>query len=572
MLVQSLLKVRSLAFHGLMIVSIMVVVAIPFFGELTNRLDSSKLQLTMYKSSLESDIARYKFLPFILSQNDKLHDILAGRLDREESGYFMQRTKYATNVSAIYLLDDQGNTVAASNWHRQDSYVGRNFGFRPYYRDAMAGRLGQFYGIGISSLKPGFFIAYGLREKERVVGAVAIEINLSDLESIWRSGPDEILVHDVNDMVFLSSNKLWKHSVFGRGDVSLIPDGLTDDGAANPSDVERQVQAALTRCYRVGDITFYDDSIFGCVFPGKISIEEKIIEFGWTILSLQTARLFYVSAGLVLLIGTLIYAIILFSYRSFRNKFNRSIQKLRNQLVENSKLAAMGQMATEVAHEFNQPLAAIYMLLDTTRLLLERKQFRQADDNLVLISSHIEKMTQQISQMKSFASRHRVPSGDADIVAVAGSSITLFQNMLKKQDVKLSFEASDGEIHVPCNEIGLEQIFSNLITNALDAMADQVRKQLSISISRDEGRVVVWVRDNGPGISDPSRLFESFYSTKPRGTGLGLAIVKGIIEHSSGSISARNHPDGGAEFTLTWREVMLSRVEGARQSPNGLSL
>uniref|UniRef100_UPI003563DF88 ATP-binding protein n=1 Tax=Cohaesibacter celericrescens TaxID=2067669 RepID=UPI003563DF88 len=444
-----------------------------------------------------------------------------------------------------------------------ESYTGKNFGFRPYFKEAMAGRLGQFYGIGIVSSTPGFFIAYGLKSDDTIIGAVAIEIHLTDLETVWRSGPDDILVSDVNDVIFLSSNESWKHKSFGKSGASIDDNPAALDrfnnGVTNP--------IAQKICYRIGDITFYKNPLFSCIFPEKLSLKEEIVEFGWTIHSIQSARYIYNSVALIVSISVLLYLTLIFLYRNITNKYNRSIQKIRNQLLENSKLAAIGQMATEVAHEFNQPLSAIYMLLDTSRLLLKRKRYHDVDDNLVLISSHIEKLTQQISELKGFASRHRVPRGKANIVSAANASIRLFQLTLKKHNVKLFLQVRHDAIQVPCNEIGLEQIFSNLITNALEAMGDQSDKVIVIMIVRVKGRVIVKVRDNGCGIPDPTKIFESFYSTKQRGTGLGLAIVNGIVENSDGTISVRNHPKGGAEFTLSWSEWREEQADST-ETPN----
>ena len=130
----------------------------------------------------------------------------------------------------------------------------------------------------------------------------------------------------------------------------------------------------------------------------------------------------------------------------------------------------------------------------------------------------------------------------------------LFQATFKKNNVQLDFLASHNVIQVPCNEVGLEQIFSNLITNALEAMVSVEKKKLHILIDKANGEILVKVRDNGPGISDISRLFESYFSTKQRGTGLGLAIVKGIVDNSGGTITAHNLSNGGAEFVIKWHE------------------
>ena len=543
-------RLVSWLMHGLLVSVILLMVSNPFLTETKNKIAASELLLNMYRTSLETEVARYKFLPFLLSQNDRILEMLSDKFDPVESGFFLQQIKYATNVSAINVLDKTGRVIAASNWHRKDSYIGKNLGFRPYFKDAMAGRLGQFYGAGLSSTTPGFFLSYGLRKNGNIIGVVAVEVNLSELEKVWRAGPDDILVSDVDGTIFLSSNESWKHKSFGHKGpptVGLLDQSLPPSKASNSP-------IAHKRCYRFGPITVYKDRVYSCLFPSTFALQEEIVEFGWTIHSIQPARPIYQSLLLVAVITILIYLSVVFLYRNIRNKYKRSIQKLRTQLTENSKLAAIGQMATEVAHDFNQPLSAIYMLLDNSRLLLERKMYKDVDDNLMLVSSHIERLKQQISQLKSFASRHRVPRGHANIVEAAHTSLHLFQATLKKQDVQLQFHTTQADIEVPCNEIGLGQIFSNLITNALEAMADQNNKKIAISIALRDGKVIVKLRDNGPGIPDPSKIYESFYTTKKSGTGLGLAIVKGILENSDGSITVGNHPEGGAEFTLIWTE------------------
>ncbi|WP_316859918.1 ATP-binding protein [uncultured Cohaesibacter sp.] len=543
-------KAKIVLFHLLMVSVTIVAVSFLFYGEIKNRLIASELNIDMYKTSLESAIYRYKFLPFILSQNNRVVDIATGDLDRTSSGYLLQRIKYATNVSTVFVMDHQGTVVASSNWYKQESYIGKNYASWPYFNAAMQGRLGQFYGIGKTSLKPGFFISYGLKSGEAIIGAIVIEINLSDLEEIWSSGPDDVVVMDVNNIIFISTNPDWKNKSIGDISANAIKRVESENRFA-----KNLIQPVnISQCYHFGSITLYSDSMFGCLVPGKISIEERIIEYGWTVLHFQDLRIYFLFAFVAFTVAILLYVIIIFAYRNFKNKHKRSLQLLRNQLVENSKLASIGQMATELSHEFNQPLSAIYMLLDTTRLLLGRKLYEQVDDNLALISSHIERMTTQISNLKSFASRHRVPGGSANIVAVANSSISLFEAILKKNNIQLFFQSSHNIIYVPCNEIGLEQILSNLITNAIEALAGQEKKRLSVLINKTDGKVLLTVRDNGAGLPDTVRIFESYYSTKQSGTGLGLAIVKGIIEHSHGTIKARTHPEGGAEFVIKWQE------------------
>ena len=132
--------IRIKSFHLLIITLLILIISFPFYEEMKNRINASKLIINMYKSSLESSIYQYKFLPFILSQNQKIVDIATGDLDPVESGYFLQRIKYATNVATVFVQDKSGKAIASSNWDKPDSYIGKNYGFRPYFKGRNGGK------------------------------------------------------------------------------------------------------------------------------------------------------------------------------------------------------------------------------------------------------------------------------------------------------------------------------------------------------------------------------------------------------------------------------------------------
>ena len=239
-----------------------------------------------------------------------------------------------------------------------------------------------------------------------------------------------------------------------------------------------------------------------------------------------------------------------------RSQAEQIIQLTRSELAESNKLAALGQMATEIAHEQNQPLAAIHALTDNTRTMLGKKMYSQADQNLKYIISVVERMTQLMSELKTFASRHRVPKGSADVIKVMYSAVMLLNHSMEQNNLERRIKAPSRPFFVGCDELGLEQIFSNLITNALDSMEDQQNKRLDISIYEENQRVFITLKDNGSGFSPQiiERIFEPFFTTKRRGIGLGLAIVSEIVRNSNGTIHASNHQEGGAMITLSWPE------------------
>ena len=101
-------------------------------------------------------------------------------------------------VEVMYLMDTTGKTLAASNWDKQDSFVGRNFSFRPYFSEAMAGRLGRFFGLGTTSAKRGYFFAAAVRDRERIVGVLVVKVDLDHTERLWGKTPEQLLLTDSN--------------------------------------------------------------------------------------------------------------------------------------------------------------------------------------------------------------------------------------------------------------------------------------------------------------------------------------------------------------------------------------
>ena len=110
----------------------------------------------------------------------------------------------------MYLMDTTGKTLAASNWDKQDSFVGRNFSFRPYFSEAMAGRLGRFFGLGTTSAKRGYFFAAAVREGDKIIGVLVVKVDLDHTESLWGNTPEQLLVTDHNGVVILTSRPQWR--------------------------------------------------------------------------------------------------------------------------------------------------------------------------------------------------------------------------------------------------------------------------------------------------------------------------------------------------------------------------
>jgi PAS domain S-box-containing protein len=237
-------------------------------------------------------------------------------------------------------------------------------------------------------------------------------------------------------------------------------------------------------------------------------------------------------------------------------------------LFEASKLSKLGEMAAAMAHELNQPLAVIRMAAENT---LEELDLEPPPDaamadfvrsKLRRIADQTDRAAKVINQLRAHARKGDEHPAPFDVPEAVNSALDLVREQLKLDGVQISV-ASDACPPIVGHRSRFEQVVINLMTNARDAitMAPQAERDrrhgridVRIAPSADGSRLRLTVHDNGPGIPADAleRLFEPFFTTKPKGqgTGLGLSICHGIVAEMSGTLSARNHPDGGAFFEI----------------------
>jgi len=175
----------------------------------------ARQQLHLNAQSLEQLIGRYRALPLVLVLDPELRAALEGEIDPSTRRHLNQRLERAnrdTRASTLTLIDARGIAVAASNWREADSNVGNDYGFRPYVQQAFEHGQGQFYGVGITTGQPGYFLSEAVRNEEGdILGVVVIKINLTALEQDWLRGPDRILVTDAHGVAFLASDDDWRY-------------------------------------------------------------------------------------------------------------------------------------------------------------------------------------------------------------------------------------------------------------------------------------------------------------------------------------------------------------------------
>ncbi|ENY8009380.1 ATP-binding protein [Vibrio fluvialis] len=229
------------------------------------------------------------------------------------------------------------------------------------------------------------------------------------------------------------------------------------------------------------------------------------------------------------------------------------LKSAQQELIDASKMAALGRMSSAITHELNQPLTGLRTLLSSNELLLARGETQLAQANMKLVHTLIDRMANMTTQLKSFAFNRPETLTPVSIPDALQEILRVHQARLDRVDVRVRMSSELPLVRG--EEQRLRQVLGNLITNALDAMQDQPEAKLIISASDEAGKVMIRVRDNGCGIDEDklTTIFEPFQTSKKmgEGLGLGLSITANSVRDMQGTIRAMNNPEGGMTFEVT---------------------
>ncbi len=227
------------------------------------------------------------------------------------------------------------------------------------------------------------------------------------------------------------------------------------------------------------------------------------------------------------------------------------------ELAHAARLSAMGQMASGLAHEINQPLCAIASFADASVRMLESKRFKRGDvlEGMQRVSAQAHRAGEIIRNMRAFVRKNPTKSSEIDVREVINDSVSLVRGQIKQKQVRIKLDVPDEPLTANANRVQLEQVIINLIQNSLEAMdqIDIIEREILINACETvDEMILVSVVDSGTGLGDTnqSQMFEPFFTTKEEGMGIGLSINTSIIEKHGGKLWAEAN-ESGATFKFT---------------------
>ena len=239
-----------------------------------------------------------------------------------------------------------------------------------------------------------------------------------------------------------------------------------------------------------------------------------------------------------------------------------ALRNAQAELVQNSKMAALGRMSSAITHEMNQPLTGLRTILSSNELLIERGEMQILNANMKLVNTLVDRMSAMTTQLKTFAFNRPDKLEPVSVSDTLQQVLRIHQHRLDKCNVRVRMPAQLNSILGEPHR--LNQVLGNLIVNALDAMQGNDDQSLIISAVQEQDKIIIEVTDNGPGVNEEQleHIFEPFYTSKKigEGLGLGLVITANSVRDMQGTITALNNSTGdekvggeqGMTFSLTF--------------------
>ncbi|WGD29830.1 ATP-binding protein [Ancylobacter sp. WKF20] len=550
---------------------------------------------TLAIAVLRGELEKQRAVPLILARDPDVRRALAGgdphALDTKFSAIARE-----TRASVIYLLDTRGVAIAASNWDEPASFVGSDYSFRDYYRKAMAEGGAEQFALGTVSNRPGLYITSRVDGAAGPLGVLVVKVEFPQVEADWKALGGQIYVTDRRGVVLLSTVEAWRFHV----EQPLPP--------AEVAEIRRSLQFGAAPLAPL-PFTRRGDLVEATGLGGRfVEARTAVPTTGWTLdvllpvdraIATERAGLQLIAA-LLLMPGLGLAAELMRRRRraqarrladarvkaeleqrveartaelaganarlmeemAERARAQERLSDAREELAKANRLATLGQVSAGVAHEINQPLAAIRTYAENARAFLKRGAPEGAEGALGRIVGLTERVGAITDTLRGFARRGDGAVEPTPLADAISGALMILDAPLRQSGIRPVVTAIPAELRVMGRRVELEQVLVNLMRNAIEALAGappahSAAPALSLGVRMEGHEVVITVTDNGPGMSEAqvAGLFTPFRSSKAKGLGLGLVICQDIVARFGGTLTAACRPGEGCVFTIVLRRA-----------------
>jgi two-component system C4-dicarboxylate transport sensor histidine kinase DctB len=546
-------------------------------------------------TGLQSVLEKHRSLPLVLSDDADIRAVLLDptSVGIERLNFKLARMSVGTSVSVIYILNQHGSTIASSNWNDPASFVGKAFTFRPYFQDAMQRGVAEYFALGATSHRSGLYLAHRVDGPDGGIGVVVVKEQFENIEAQWRASSEPTFVTDRNGVVLLTTVNSWRfRTLDGASPAQREMRDSMQFGLANPAPLPLH----QTGPDRMEDVSVKPKRVYAAAAVPAAAP-------GWTLHLLAPAdhaiddALALARAGALLGTTTFMVIVGVLFHRRLRALANATahertrvmletqveartheLRKANDQLLREmderrraeakllaaqdglaqaNKLATLGQIAAGVAHEINQPVAAIRAYADNSVVMLDRKRSADAKVNLGIIATLTEKIDVITNEMKDFSRKSQSKTEIIDLHAAIDGALFLTGWRVRSRGIVLSVTHKNDDVFVYGDKARIEQVLVNLINNAIDALESVEYPKIQIQTSVTRSKATLSVTDNGHGIEikDTQSIFSPFFTTKKNGLGLGLVISRDIVTELGGELSFESLPSRGSKFFMSLRRV-----------------
>ena len=510
----------------------------------------------LYLRSVNEMFRQHQHLPFVIASDPRNYMALDKPDEEPFTSARLKEIAQKAKLEAIYLMDVQGRVVAASNSGEPHSFLGQNYGFRPYFQNALEGRRSDYFAIGATSGRPGYFVAEPvLVNGDTPQGVMAIKLDVSELQRFWESNSETVIAVDENNIVVLASDPAWLYRPISTLDTT-VRQGIMNSRQFGletldplPWEAKQEGRAVVDgTAYLVNAVqSDWRDWTVYYLHPQGLILRQTLIAtalFGSAIAMLVGFATYLRSRRIALAYQ------VSEQQRSALIDTNQQLEVAQTELARSSKMAALGNIAASVTHELGQPISAFKNHLAAAEIGNEITSPATAA-NLNKLVNRMETITQQF---KFFVRGRQEDKQGVRLSVVLHETTALLSDDLSRQNITLECPDINPAICLYGNQVQLEQVFTNLMKNAIQAVAQTSDPAIRLNLSETSDQIEIRISDNGPGLegANLSDLQEPFFSTKPSGVGmgLGLAIATQIIHDHEGTLRLGS-VDQGAEFIVT---------------------